>query len=393
MMEMQVDPEPAHDVYNFRGDDLGDSSCISDWIGNKASLLLEVEEDYLPHSGSDALPDWADLPLEPHSEQGESSSTATLKASTYRRQWDSATPGVYIPAGTSYSLHYEGKNLELQASEHSKSLQGVSREEENFIILVDSSDDENLLPQLGKDLPYWCKKCGKSLQDLSRIQEHKQLHAVGNSYRCPLCGKEFFRAANLRMHKLTHSTERPHKCPVCKKGFIRTADVWRHLRSLHKVERSSVALGSANIKNHWSIVQKNVDATWHPEKPNSAVRKPEEASSKCYLCPICSKGFSNPNLLSKHKVIHRQEKPYKCKECGMAFVQLTRLKRHHQTHTGERPFYCEDCGSTFTRLSSLQRHRRVHTGEKPYSCPNCSLSFAELGTLRRHERIHRVVQT
>uniref|UniRef100_A0A8B9CYM5 C2H2-type domain-containing protein n=1 Tax=Anser brachyrhynchus TaxID=132585 RepID=A0A8B9CYM5_9AVES len=104
-----------------------------------------------------------------------------------------------------------------------------------------------------------------------------------------------------------------------------------------------------------------------------------------YACPTCGKGFDKPNLLSKHKVIHRQEKPYKCQECGMAFVQLLRLKRHQQTHSGERPFYCEECGGTFTRLASLQRHQRIHTGEKPYSCDYCGHSFTESGTLRREQ--------
>uniref|UniRef100_A0A8C5UA24 C2H2-type domain-containing protein n=1 Tax=Malurus cyaneus samueli TaxID=2593467 RepID=A0A8C5UA24_9PASS len=37
---------------------------------------------------------------------------------------------------------------------------------------------------------------------------------------------------------------------------------------------------------------------------------------KPYACPTCGKGFDKPNLLSKHKVIHREDKPYKCQEFG-----------------------------------------------------------------------------
>uniref|UniRef100_A0A8C3NW91 C2H2-type domain-containing protein n=1 Tax=Cyanoderma ruficeps TaxID=181631 RepID=A0A8C3NW91_9PASS len=114
---------------------------------------------------------------------------------------------------------------------------------------------------------------------------------------------------------------------------------------------------------------------------------PEEALP--YRCKKCGCSFRGPNLLSKHKVIHREDKPYKCQECGMAFVQLLRLKRHQQTHSGARPFYCQECGGTFTRLASLQRHHRIHTGEKPYSCNFCGHSFTESGTLRRHERTHK----
>ncbi|XP_072854240.2 uncharacterized protein LOC110077044 [Pogona vitticeps] len=381
MMEMQVDSEPAS------------VKCV----GDTASLLLEVEEDYLPASSPDGNPravsDQDGVFLEPHVEKRESSLVATSKESAYYRRWESTTPGVYVPSATCYSTGSEGKVLDLYSLGNSKDSHGLKLEnevEENFIILVDISDDENLPPQLEKTLSDVSKKCGGSFQDLRGLQELKQFHMAGSPYWCSICGKEFFRAANLRMHKLTHSTERPHKCPVCNKGFIRTADVWRHLSSFHRIERSSVVLGSANIKNCWSVVQEEPDNTLNTGQLFCAVRKPEE-SSKSYLCPICNKSFSKSNLLSKHKVIHRQDKPYKCKECGMAFVQLARLKRHHQTHTGERPFHCEDCGNTFTRLGSLKRHHRIHTGEKPYSCSYCNLSFSELGTLRRHEQIHIVV--
>uniref|UniRef100_A0A8D2MMM4 C2H2-type domain-containing protein n=1 Tax=Zonotrichia albicollis TaxID=44394 RepID=A0A8D2MMM4_ZONAL len=223
---------------------------------------------------------------------------------------------------------------------------------------------------------------------MSELQEHRRAHLLENSYRCPICAKGFSRAANLRMHKLIHSSERPHKCPECDKGFIRTADVWRHLRNVHKIERSMVILASGMARNPWSVVhhgqQHNAEC---PDQACPANPKSQEDDFKPYACPTCGKGFDKPNLLSKHKVIHREDKPYKCQECGMAFVQLLRLKRHQQTHSGARPFYCEECGGTFTRLASLQRHHRIHTGEKPYSCNFCGHSFTESGTLRRHEQV------
>ncbi|XP_042317528.1 zinc finger protein 226-like [Sceloporus undulatus] len=395
-MEMQVDWESAGDACNSRGDYSGESSCISDWIGEKASQLLKVEEDdvpvFCPASNPNAFSDKVVLSPDSYSTREEISSRASLKISAYCQRWDATTPGVYVPSGSRYNFHYEGKSLEFQTFEHCKhSPRGEEEEEENFIILVDTFDDENLPPQIGKPLLHHCKKCEKSFQDLSSLEEHKQLHEVRNSYQCSLCGKEFLRAANLRIHKLSHSAERSHKCPICNKGFIRPADVWRHLRSFHKVERSSV-LRNAIIGNHWSGTQQNQDDSRKSGQLGSVVRKRGKDGSKFYFCPICNKGFSNSSLLSKHKVIHREEKPFKCKECGMAFVQLVRLKRHHQTHTGERPFSCKDCGNTFTRLGSLKRHQRIHTGEKPYSCSYCGLSFTDLGILRRHEQTHVVIQ-
>ncbi|XP_053100207.1 zinc finger protein 492-like [Hemicordylus capensis] len=355
MMEMQVFSEPEDDACNTRRDHLGASDCASD-IG----LLMEVEEDYLPpsapDSNSDAPSGRLDLPPKPPCKEEENSLKLFLKASTYFRQWDSATSGVYVPAGNNYNLHFEGKK-------HLKDLPNLREEEDNFIILINSSDDENLPPLLGKFLHDRSRKNEKPSQGLSGFQEHR------HSYWCHICGKEFFRAANLRMHKLTHSTDRPHKCPECGKGFIRTADVWRHLHSLHKIERSSVVFGSANLKNPWSVLQQNQDDSRNLRELDSAIGNPVAKGSNRYLCQICGKDFGKANLLSKHKLIHQQEKPYKCKECGKAFIQLTRLKRHHQTHTRKCPFSCEACGQAFACLDLLQRHQRIHTERNPTRVP------------------------
>ncbi|XP_015668602.1 zinc finger protein 648 [Protobothrops mucrosquamatus] len=395
IMEIQLDCELESDDCNSRGDQSSDFNSISDWVSHEAGPHLKVKEDNLTpfylNRSPDTLSCHVDFSTKVLYGQQEISSKGFPKTSTYWRQQNPCTPGVYVPAKIIYNPASQDKDLEYPCFEISKDLHGQRAEEENFIILVDSNEDENISPQLGKTLPCRYQKY-KSFQDLTMLQEHRKLHMARNSYRCPLCGKEFFRAANLRMHKLTHTKERPHKCPICNKGFIRTADVWRHLRSFHKIERSSVVLGNANMRNQWCTMKKNQDNKGNLKQLGSAASSLGKESSKPCICPVCHKAFRKPNLLSKHKVIHRQEKPYKCKECGMAFVQLARLKRHNLTHTGERPFSCERCNSTFTRSGSLQRHQRIHTGEKPYSCSYCCVSFTDLGTLKRHEQIHKVIQ-
>ncbi|XP_068055466.1 zinc finger protein 648 [Anomalospiza imberbis] len=300
--------------------------------------------------------------------------------------------GQFAPSGTSFHLQREDEDLDHCSSERPRKARTMTklREDDGSTALGDAFG-EDVEPVPEEALPYRCKKCGSSFRGVSELQEHRRAHPLENSYRCPICSKAFSRAANLRMHKLIHSSERPHKCPECDKGFIRTADVWRHLRNMHKIERSMVILASGMARNPWSVVhhsqQHNAEC---PDQACPANPKAQEDDLKPYACPTCGKGFDKPNLLSKHKVIHREDKPYKCQECGMAFVQLLRLKRHQQTHSGARPFYCEECGGTFTRLASLQRHHRIHTGEKPYSCNFCGHSFTESGTLRRHERTHKL---
>ncbi|XP_005528798.1 PREDICTED: zinc finger protein 648 [Pseudopodoces humilis] len=314
---------------------------------------------------------------------------------------DKETCGTYCqergesPAGefssTSLHLQSEDEDLDHCSSEHPRKPRTITklREDSGSAALGDVFG-EQLEPVPEEALPYRCKKCGSSFCGVRELQEHRRAHLPENSYRCPICAKAFTRAANLRMHKLIHSSQRPHKCPECDKGFIRTADVWRHLRNVHKIERSMVILANGMARNPWSVVHRGQHDAECPDQACSGNPKSREDDFKPYACPTCGKGFDKPNLLSKHKVIHREDKPYKCQECGMAFVQLLRLKRHQQTHSGARPFYCEECGGTFTRLASLQRHQRIHTGEKPYSCNLCGHSFTESGTLRRHERTHKL---
>lgn len=355
-------------------------------VGHKPNLQEEVDMNFSetsnPCCNCAGLPGKQELPAELQSEDKESYETC------YQKRGES-TAGIFVPSSTNLDLQCEDKDTGRCSSERSKKPRRRARGDNENAILG-AVFEEDVEPISGEALPYRCKKCGASFQGMSELQEHKQTHLVENSYRCPVCAKEFFRAANLRMHKLIHSSDRPHKCPECDKGFIRTADVWRHLRNVHKIERSMVILGNGMARNPWSIVHRNQQTVEYTDQPCAENHKAEEEDCKPYACPTCGKGFDKPNLLSKHKVIHRQEKPYKCQECGMAFVQLLRLKRHQQTHSGERPFYCEECGGTFTRLASLQRHQRIHTGEKPYSCDYCGHSFTESGTLRRHERTHKL---
>ncbi|XP_063263038.1 zinc finger protein 595-like [Prinia subflava] len=299
--------------------------------------------------------------------------------------------GAFAPSSTSFHLQSEDEDLDHCSSERPGKARTITKLREDSGSAAPGDvlgEDPERVPEGA--LPHRCKKCGCSFRSASELQEHRRAHLLENSYRCPVCAKAFSRAANLRMHKLIHSSERPHKCPECDKGFIRTADVWRHLRNVHKIERSMVILASGMARNPWSVVHRSQGSGECPDQACPGNPKSQEDDFKPYACPTCGKGFDKPNLLSKHKVIHREDKPYKCQECGMAFVQLLRLKRHQQTHSGARPFYCEECGGTFTRLASLQRHHRIHTGEKPYSCNFCGHSFTESGTLRRHERTHKV---
>ncbi|CAM2118588.1 unnamed protein product [Caretta caretta] len=297
-MDVEVDWESDNDTCDTGEEHSDDSSHISERMGRKASLQLEVEEDYSPPSSparSLAGPSVRqELPVELQCEEEET-------YENYYQKRDSTTTAVFVTSSTNFDLQCEDEDLELYSSEHSEEPQGGLSEDDENIILIDAFGEEDLEPISGEALPYRCKKCGLSFQDLGELQEHKQIHLTEHSYRCPICGKEFFRAANLRMHKLIHSSDRPHKCPECDKGFIRTADVWRHLRNVHKIERSKM-LGNGMVRNPWSSVHQNQNGGGDTYQQCSDDQKPGGEQPKPYICPTCGKGFHKPNLLSKHKV-------------------------------------------------------------------------------------------
>uniref|UniRef100_A0A8C8VF86 C2H2-type domain-containing protein n=1 Tax=Pelusios castaneus TaxID=367368 RepID=A0A8C8VF86_9SAUR len=355
--------------------DTDESSHVSEQVGCKV-IDIDYSQPSSPVCDPAGSSGKQELPVELQCEDEET-------YETYYKKREEITAGVFVTSSTNFDLQCDNEDLELYSSEEPQ--RSLSVEDEN-IILIDAFNE----PISGEALPYRRRKCGASFQDLEELQEHKQIHLTEHSYWCPICGKEFFHAANLRMHKLIHSSDRPHRCPECDKGFICMADVWKHLRNVHKIERSKVVLGNGMVRNLASTVHKNQPGNGEIDQRCSENQETREEEWKPYICQLCGKGFRKPNLLSRHKVIHRQDKPHKCQECGKSFVERLKLKRHQQIHSGERPFYCDECGRTFTQLVTLQCHQRIHTGEKPYSCARCGRCFTVSATLRKHERTHKV---
>ncbi|KAI1236492.1 hypothetical protein IHE44_0014741, partial [Lamprotornis superbus] len=217
-------------------------------VGQSCSLQKEVDMDYsCSPPGNSAGPS---------GKQEQCGDKETCD--TYCQKQGESPAGEFAPSSTSFPLQSEDEDLDHCSSERPRKPQMKTklREDHGSTALGDVFG-EDLEPVPEEALPYGCKKCGSSFRGVSELQEHRRAHLLENSYRCPICAKAFSRAANLRMHKLIHSSERPHKCPECDKGFIRTADVWRHLRNVHKIERSMVILANGMARNPWSVVHRS----------------------------------------------------------------------------------------------------------------------------------------
>ncbi|PAA78320.1 hypothetical protein BOX15_Mlig023766g1 [Macrostomum lignano] len=104
-------------------------------------------------------------------------------------------------------------------------------------------------------------------------------------------------------------------------------------------------------------------------------------------CEHCSKSFTYPTGLRRHRLVHSGERPFQCQHCDQRFRQLSTLNTHLRVHSGERPFKCDRCDKCFIQSTHLRRHLLVHhVKEKPHRCQNCGRGFWELYTLRAHCR-------
>uniref|UniRef100_A0A8K9UIU4 C2H2-type domain-containing protein n=1 Tax=Oncorhynchus mykiss TaxID=8022 RepID=A0A8K9UIU4_ONCMY len=168
------------------------------------------------------------------------------------------------------------------------------------------------------------------------------------------------------------------QCQICEKTFSRSADMKRH-QQIHTGEHKLVhnplkCIMCENSFNGRALVS-------HVKICHAGVR---------YPCTYCGKLFLSMSSLTRHDLIHTQERPFKCteSECGKGFRSPKELRVHMRYHTGERPYKCKICGKGFTQNCYITRHMRTHTGEKPYPCSVCGRNFSDLRVRKRHMMTH-----
>ena len=86
--------------------------------------------------------------------------------------------------------------------------------------------------------------------------------------------------------------------------------------------------------------------------------------TEVFECASCNKVFTSKFSLSRHQLIHSNEKAYKCRFCGKGFALNQYRKEHECIHTGEKPYVCgvNGCQERFRQRGKLSLHRRRHEG-------------------------------
>ncbi|MDR3734208.1 MAG: C2H2-type zinc finger protein [Acidobacteriaceae bacterium] len=89
-----------------------------------------------------------------------------------------------------------------------------------------------------------------------------------------------------------------------------------------------------------------------------------EDGDRLFVCtfPSCGKRFKTKFSMTRHGLVHSQEKNYVCEFCGKKFALLQYLKEHTNTHTSAKPYICgvAGCQERFSQTGKLSLHRRTH---------------------------------
>nr|XP_046185502.1 zinc finger protein 501-like [Oncorhynchus gorbuscha] len=221
------------------------------------------------------------------------------------------------------------------------------------------------------------------------------------THRCCDCGETFAQKADLQRH-VTLPEKRPSECRFCKTNYNSTCKLEAHVRLCHGGKPYTCPVCGETFKVKGDLSKHTMIHT--DEKPFSCSCDDSGKSfnlkehltidiltgtgKKPFSCGVCGKGFSQKGSLKKHIFTHTGEKRFTCSDCGKGFHQKWTLSEHIRTHTGEKPFSCGDCGKSFNLKGNLRKHKLTHTGDKPFSCGDCGKSFNLKGNLRKHKLTH-----
>lgn len=197
-------------------------------------------------------------------------------------------------------------------------------------------------------------------QDNSQPLTEEEVH-------CPICGpSRILKKSSLPNHMKTFHKEKDIDCeiPGCDKKFKKKSDMKRHVRIIHKGERSQCSQCGEHVKDlnyHIKVFHENVS----------------------FPCNICNRKYTTKQGLNFHiKHTHGESVKEVCDYCA---VEVKHLKHHiKMMHSGvvEKNISCQDesCAKMFRTKQEASIHYNAAHLNKKEMCPLCGGWYKNLYT-------------
>ncbi|XP_041659071.1 zinc finger protein 665-like isoform X2 [Cheilinus undulatus] len=210
-------------------------------------------------------------------------------------------------------------------------------------------------------------KTEATLSTTDNVEGSKQ---KAQDFKCTICEKNFSKIAVMKKHySESHKVRGSYPCMMCKTSFLRLCDLVRH--------QQNKKLFLCPICNKGYRQPEEIERH----------KKVHSASVKPCKCEICGKSFTSHAPLIRHKRKHRERPPVICTYCGKQFSSKDYLKAHMVRHTEGYP--CPVCGKIFYQKTYLKYHLYKHTGQEPYLCDTCGKGWPTAALLKVHMVKHR----
>ncbi|XP_072025771.1 uncharacterized protein [Amphiura filiformis] len=226
---------------------------------------------------------------------------------------------------------------------------------------------------------YRCNICDKQFHNKGIYEEHLTVHSAVRKHNCEHCQKCFKTARALKRHNVSHSSE-PYKCTLCDfttswKGSLRVHYVGKHdseSRELQKCPHCPFTTRSKlYISRHIML---------HSE-------------DRPYICEHCGKSFKSDIVLRAHLETH-DNKTFPCDQCDYVGGTKAAIYNHRQCHIPKEQmqFKCDQCDWVGKRSTEFQIHLRKHSAMKLFRCGHCGHSYKHKHGLTRHLKEKHIVQ-
>jgi len=264
----------------------------------------------------------------------------------------------------------------------------------------------------------------EQLDELPRIKK-KKVSSGGGPYTCKICQRQFTFRKSLQKHEDLHSSDPEHasirkgtkerkkkpdtikndrgqyQCDRCECDFKVFSALERHIEA-HDLASKTVANQAdmeegtgykmIDIRDGKIMRCKRCDLAF---KSHGVYRMHmQKFHKKMFHCEECSKKFTLPNTLIKHRLNYHTNFPKSCGDCGVVMPTKHQFVRHVNTQHGtafqESNVPCEICGKLVKNKYTLKQHvKLVHEKKKgEFACDQCGKVLKSKGSLDYHKRTH-----